>query len=157
MDLPPGPTSIRSSKVTLCRPKLLALLVTPVSPFDLIYLFHTLQRISFCFCVFFFSLGDLGNVAADANGNVRALLTIQLSTAIQSYVGRSVILHSGADGGSAAGPTGGAGTRLAQGVLGLTSSFEAPVISAAPSSSSPAALLLTVLVSLLSVLLANLL
>jgi len=64
--------------------------------------------------------GDLGNLDANAEGKAtykRVDTVIQLSGA-HSIVGRAIILHAGADDLTSQ-PTGAAGARVAQGVIGI--------------------------------------
>lgn len=62
-------------------------------------------------------VGDLGNVQADAKGN--AIIEIPLHVNVYNYLGRSVIVHAKADDLQSQ-PAGGAGDRVACGVIGLT-------------------------------------
>jgi Cu-Zn family superoxide dismutase len=64
--------------------------------------------------------GDLGNLTADESGkaHLEATLTgVSLMGATNPIVGRAVIIHEKADDGGQ--PTGNAGGRLAQGVIGI--------------------------------------
>lgn len=64
--------------------------------------------------------GDLGNVEADADGNVDFEMTvdfISLSEGPDSVLGRAVIIHAAAD--DFGQPTGNAGARLACGVIDM--------------------------------------
>ncbi len=65
-------------------------------------------------------VGDLGNLTADANGHASfGMIVDGLSIAgnIHPILGRGVIIHAKADDGGQ--PTGNAGSRLAQGVIGV--------------------------------------
>lgn len=65
-------------------------------------------------------VGDLGNVDADTNGQVDITWTdpvIRLNGA-QSIIGRAVVVHAGEDD-LVSQPTGGAGARVAAGVIGV--------------------------------------
>jgi len=64
--------------------------------------------------------GDLGNVAADLNGQAtykRVDTVIQLN-GVHSIIGRGIIIHAGTDDLTSQ-PTGAAGARVAQGVIGI--------------------------------------
>ncbi|MDB4450645.1 superoxide dismutase family protein [bacterium] len=63
--------------------------------------------------------GDLGNLTADAEGNASYMITLDNVTLDGDHnpiVGRSIIIHVGPDDGGQ--PTGNAGARVAQGVIG---------------------------------------
>jgi len=63
--------------------------------------------------------GDLGNLTADANGDASYTITLDnvtLDGRHNPIVGRSIIIHVGPDDGGQ--PTGNAGARVAQGVIG---------------------------------------
>jgi Cu-Zn family superoxide dismutase len=69
--------------------------------------------------------GDLGNLAADANGKAHyeiEVSNISVSTGMHPIVGRGVIIHAKVDDGGQ--PTGNAGARIAQGVIGFTDAPE---------------------------------
>jgi Cu-Zn family superoxide dismutase len=64
--------------------------------------------------------GDLGNLQADANGKARYELTVEnisIAGSKNPIVGRGVIIHAKKDDGGQ--PTGNAGPRIAQGVIGI--------------------------------------
>lgn len=64
--------------------------------------------------------GDLGNLEADASGTAHKMLTvdnISLMGMKNPIIGRAIIVHAGADDGGQ--PTGNAGARIAQGVIGI--------------------------------------
>lgn len=63
--------------------------------------------------------GDLGNLTADASGKAHLELTLAgvTLTGTNAIVGRAVIIHEKADDGGQ--PTGNAGGRLGQGVIGI--------------------------------------
>jgi len=64
--------------------------------------------------------GDLGNVTADENGEVRHTVTVENITIAgleNPIIGRGMILHSQRDDGGQ--PTGNAGARIAMGVIGV--------------------------------------
>jgi Cu-Zn family superoxide dismutase len=64
--------------------------------------------------------GDLGNLQADDDGVARRSIVVDNLTIAgrqDPVLGRAVILHAGPDDGSQ--PTGGAGARIAQGVIGV--------------------------------------
>lgn len=64
--------------------------------------------------------GDLGNLKADAEGNAELTIVvdnISLFGKKNPIVGRAIIVHAGADDGGQ--PTGNAGARIAQGVIGI--------------------------------------
>ena len=63
--------------------------------------------------------GDLGNLEADENGTAEYTVKVANFTidGESPILGRAVIVHAGADTGEQ--PTGGAGDRLAQGVIGI--------------------------------------
>ena len=64
--------------------------------------------------------GDLGNLTADAKGGARMELTvdnISINGSKNPILGRAVIIHAEEDDGGQ--PTGNAGDRLAQGVIGI--------------------------------------
>jgi Cu/Zn superoxide dismutase len=64
--------------------------------------------------------GDLGNIKSDAQGNARVELTVRNLTIAglkNPVVGRALIVHAQPDTGEQ--PAGGAGPRLAQGVIGI--------------------------------------
>ena len=64
--------------------------------------------------------GDLGNLAADARGEAHYELTVAnvtLGGPENPILGRGVVIHARADDGSQ--PTGNAGPRISQGVIGL--------------------------------------
>lgn len=66
--------------------------------------------------------GDFGNLKADANGTARFRLVVDNITvagAESPVLGRAVIVHADADQGVAAQPSGGAGPRIACGVIGI--------------------------------------
>lgn len=65
--------------------------------------------------------GDLGNLESDGDGNAHYELVVHNMTVAGVYnpvIGRSVIVHAKADSGQ--GPSGEAGARIAQGVIGIT-------------------------------------
>lgn len=65
--------------------------------------------------------GDLGNLKADAQGTVTKEMTVDNITINGSknpIVGRGLVIHAETDDGGQ--PTGNAGSRIAQGVIGLT-------------------------------------
>lgn len=64
--------------------------------------------------------GDLGNVNADANGNIITSITVY-NLPLYNLAGRGVVLHHDRDQGSAVPNTGGAGTRIGMGALGILS------------------------------------
>ncbi len=79
--------------------------------------------------------GDMGNVAADADGNVSQEMTftnISLENA-NAIVGKAVIVHANLDDGGQ--PTGNAGARLACGVIHLETAETAPEAAAEESAS----------------------
>ncbi|MCM1983333.1 superoxide dismutase family protein [Lyngbya confervoides] len=64
--------------------------------------------------------GDLGNLTADAQGNARQEITvdnISINGTKNPILGRGVIIHADEDDGGQ--PTGNAGARIAQGVIGV--------------------------------------
>ena len=63
--------------------------------------------------------GDLGNLEADANGHASYDITYpELTLAgMNAVLGRAIIVHAGEDDGGQ--PTGNAGARIAQGVIGI--------------------------------------
>lgn len=61
--------------------------------------------------------GDIGNLVADANGRATYELTVD-SLDLAKIRGRGVVIHAEEDMGVAEQPTGGAGARLATGVIG---------------------------------------
>ncbi len=64
--------------------------------------------------------GDLGNLTADETGHARLSLTvdnISIAGPRNPIIGRAIILHAKADDGGQ--PTGNAGTRIGQGVIGI--------------------------------------
>jgi superoxide dismutase, Cu-Zn family len=65
--------------------------------------------------------GDLGNIEADKNGHARLEVSDSMLTleGPNSIIGRSVIVHAQADDYKTQ-PTGGAGKRVACGVIGIT-------------------------------------
>ncbi|KAK9242432.1 superoxide dismutase [Lipomyces tetrasporus] len=72
-------------------------------------------------------VGDLGNVATDAEGNARGSTTDNLITLIgpQSVLGRTIVIHAGTDDLGRGGQpdsltTGHAGARAACGVIGIS-------------------------------------
>lgn len=72
--------------------------------------------------------GDLGNVEADAMGNARKEMTVDFITVNGSdnpILGRGIILHAGEDD-LVSQPTGAAGARIAQGVIGVANPETAP-------------------------------
>ncbi|MHC5023483.1 MAG: superoxide dismutase family protein [Planctomycetota bacterium] len=67
--------------------------------------------------------GDFGNLRADATGHARIVLTvtnISINGSLNPVLGRAIIIHAGADDGGQ--PTGNAGSRIAQGVIGVARS-----------------------------------
>ncbi len=67
--------------------------------------------------------GDLGNLTADANGNANYSITVNnvtLNSHHNPIVGRGVIIHAMVDDGGQ--PTGNAGARISQGVIGFANS-----------------------------------
>ena len=67
--------------------------------------------------------GDLGNLTADESGKAHLELTltgVSLTGPANAIVGRAVIIHEKADDGGQ--PTGNAGGRLGQGVIGIAKS-----------------------------------
>ena len=69
--------------------------------------------------------GDLGNIEADDTGTANASITVHnitLAGAHNPVIGRAVIVHTGPDDGGQ--PTGNAGGRIAQGVIGIASSAD---------------------------------
>lgn len=63
--------------------------------------------------------GDLGNIQSDENGNASKTMTVENLTlhGEDSILGRAIIVHEKADTGEQ--PTGGAGSRIGYGVIGL--------------------------------------
>ena len=64
--------------------------------------------------------GDLGNLTADATGHARAEIMVSNVTvdgAMNPILGRAIIIHAKVDDGGQ--PTGNAGARIAQGVIGV--------------------------------------
>lgn len=64
--------------------------------------------------------GDFGNLEADADGKAKFELTVDnltLNGAKNPILGRGMIIHAGPDDGGQ--PTGNAGARIAQGVIGV--------------------------------------
>jgi Cu-Zn family superoxide dismutase len=64
--------------------------------------------------------GDLGNLQADASGKAKYELTVDnlsIAGSKNPIVGRGVIIHAKKDDGGQ--PTGNAGARIAQGVIGI--------------------------------------
>lgn len=64
--------------------------------------------------------GDLGNLEADEDGNADYTIVVENITLAGSdnpIIGRAVIIHAQADDGSQ--PTGGAGARIASGIIGV--------------------------------------
>ena len=67
--------------------------------------------------------GDFGNLVADAQGKVHAQITmrnISLAGTRNPIIGRGMIIHAKSDDGGQ--PTGNAGARISQGVIGIASS-----------------------------------
>lgn len=67
--------------------------------------------------------GDLGNLTADANGNASYSISVKnvtLNSHHNPIVGRGVIIHAKVDDGGQ--PTGNAGARISQGVIGFANS-----------------------------------
>ncbi len=67
--------------------------------------------------------GDLGNLKADADGKADYKITVSnitLTGRMNGVLGRGVIVHAKADDGGQ--PTGNAGSRIAQGVIGVANS-----------------------------------
>lgn len=70
--------------------------------------------------------GDLGNLESDADGNAsyeKTFANISL-TGKNAVIGRGIIVHIGEDKGVDEQPTGGAGPRVAQGVIGIAKTEE---------------------------------
>lgn len=65
--------------------------------------------------------GDMGNLESDADGNASYSKTFENITLIgkNAVLGRGIIVHLDEDKGIDAQPTGGAGPRVAQGVIGI--------------------------------------
>ena len=64
--------------------------------------------------------GDLGNLTADEHGNAHYEIVVDnitIAGLVNPIIGRGMIVHAGADDGGQ--PTGNAGARLAQGVIGI--------------------------------------
>jgi len=63
--------------------------------------------------------GDLGNLEADGEGNATMTITVDNASLVgkNALIGRSIIVHAGEDDGGQ--PTGNAGPRIAQGVIGV--------------------------------------
>ncbi|NNF43019.1 MAG: superoxide dismutase family protein, partial [Phycisphaerales bacterium] len=64
--------------------------------------------------------GDFGNLVADATGRAHKVITVENITIAGTrnpIVGRGVIVHAKMDDGGQ--PTGNAGARIAQGVIGI--------------------------------------
>lgn len=67
-------------------------------------------------------VGDLGNLESDADGNAAYDKTFEGISLVQpgtEILGRAIIVHLGEDKGASEQPTGGAGPRVAQGVIGV--------------------------------------
>jgi len=71
--------------------------------------------------------GDMGNLDADADGHAHleeTILGVSIMGPLNPIVGRAVIVHAGADDGGQ--PTGNAGGRVGQGVIGIANPAPAP-------------------------------
>ncbi len=79
--------------------------------------------------------GDMGNIIANADGQVYLRRTFNLLTISgnnNNIVGRAVVLHQLLDQGVYAQPTGNSGLRVAMGVIGLTSQTALPAADPVP-------------------------
>jgi len=79
----------------------------------------------------------MGNVQADANGLAALNLNMDLIN-FPNLIGRAVIVHANPDVGQSSQPVGGAGARVAVGIIGVTNqAFPGPLVPSGVASLAP--------------------
>ena len=76
-------------------------------------------------------LGDLGNIEADSDGNVKINIEVHKGTTlfgVNTMIGRTVVIHEGEDTLDPSSTSGNAGSRLACGIITDSSGFSSEAI-----------------------------